>query len=427
MKIITLNDIVAWRLCIGCGACAYICKNKYIELRDIPDQGTRPTMLSDQCGTCSDCVQVCPWYSTPDFLNTAASQISQRLNEKSWGPIIDIWEGYANDPEVRYNGSSGGAVTAIALYCLEKANMHGVLHIGSDEEHPLKNRVFISKNRTDLLSRTGSRYSPASPCSGLDMIESATSPCVFIGKPCDVAGFQKACKLRSNLNDKNGLSIGIFCAGTPSSNGTLGLLKEMNISSDQVKDMRYRGKGWPGLFTINTKNGKYPIQKTYAEAWGFLQKYRPYRCYLCPDGTAAYADISCGDPWYRTIQDNEAGHSLVIVRTEKGRKILEGAIAAGYLTMEQANIQKLIDSQPGMLQKGKDIWGRLLMMKMFGLPVPQYPSFFLFEQWLSSPIKQKIRSLLGTARRIIQRKYYRPLTSPELTNKSGNNENQVND
>lgn len=426
MKIKTLNDIVAWRLCLGCGACAYICKNNFVELRDVPNQGIRPFMVSDQCDTCSDCVQVCPGYSTPGFFNPADSEKHQQVNEKGWGPIMEIWEGYATDPEIRYNGSSGGAATAIALYCLDKLNMHGALHIGRDKDHPLKNAAFMSSNYPDLLSRTGSRYSPASPCSGLDKTESAPSPCVFIGKPCDVTGFQMACKLRPDLQDKNGLSIGTFCAGTPSSLGMNELLKKMNINPDMVEDIRYRGKGWPGLFTVHLKDRVQSFQKTYLEAWGFLQKFRPFRCYLCPDGTAAYADISCGDPWYRTIGENEKGYSLVIVRTEKGREILKGAMANGYLTLERASIKKLINSQAGLLQKRKDIWGRLLMMKIFGLPVPQYPGFFLPEQWWSLPIKQKIRSLLGTARRIVQRKYYHPLPSAQLNERPVSHENKIN-
>jgi len=204
------------------------------------------------------------------------------------------------------------------------------------------------------------------------------------------------------------------------------LLKKMNINPDMVEDIRYRGKGWPGLFTVHLKDRAQSFQKTYLEAWGFLQKFRPFRCYLCPDGTAAYADISCGDPWYRTIGENEKGYSLVIVRTEKGREILNGAMANGYLTLEPASIEKLINSQAGLLQKRKDIWGRLLMMKIFGLPVPQYPGFFLPEQWWSLTIKQKIRSLLGTARRIVQRKYYHPLVSAQLNERPANHENKIN-
>lgn len=425
MKIRTINDIVAWRLCVGCGACSYICKNKYIELRNVPHQGIRPVMLSDQCGTCSDCLQVCPGYSVEELSNASSFDSTSCSSETGWGPVLEIWEGYATDPEIRYSGSSGGAATAIALYCLEKKNMHGVLHIGSSKDHPLKNDVFISRSRTDLLSRNGSRYAPASPCFSLSKIASSTSPCVFIGKPCDVAGMKNACKLRSDLKDKHGLSIGIFCAGTPSSQGTMDLLKTMHLEPSLVQDIRYRGKGWPGMFTIQMKGSVQSVQKTYMEAWSFLQKYRPFRCYLCPDGTSAYADISCGDPWYRTIQENDKGYSLVIVRTEKGQEILQGAITAGYLILERTNIQKLIDSQTGLLRKRKEIWGRMLMLKLFGLPVPQYPGFRLSEQWWSLPIKDKTRSILGTARRIIQRKYYHPFNNIELADKTGQHETKI--
>ena len=104
------------------------------------------------------------------------------------------------------------------------------------------------------------------------------------------------------------------------------------------------------------------------------------------------------------------GHSLDIVRTEKGRMIFHEAMDAGYVSMKPASMQTLIDSQEGLLQRVKEIWGRFATMKLFGLPTPQYPGFFLFEQWLSSTANQKARSIIGTARRIIQRKYYSPLT-----------------
>lgn len=70
------------------------------------------------------------------------------------------------------------------------------------------------------------------------------------------------------------------------------------------------------------------------ESWGFLQKYRPYRCHLCPDGTGEFADISCGDPWYREIKEHETGYSLALARTQRGREILHAAIDAGYAVLK---------------------------------------------------------------------------------------------
>ena len=145
------------------------------------------------------------------------------------------------------------------------------------------------------------------------------------------------------------------------------------------------------------------------ESWGFLQKFRPFRCYLCPDGTSELADISCGDPWYREIKEGDAGFSLALVRTQRGREILHGAMDSGYVSLERVGPKILKDSQRNLLEKRKAIWGRLLAMKFFGIPTPRLVGFYLFQNWLKLPIPEKARSFLGTVRRIIQRKLYKPM------------------
>ena len=402
-----VQQIAAWRLCVGCGACAYICPEKKIKLIDVVNDGIRPEIDSDNCGDCRDCIRICPGYETIHNYATGESGLIQELKE-GWGPVLEIWEGYATDTDIRRNGSSGGLASALALYCLEKEGMQGVLHTGTDKEKPWKNTTVFSKNRDDVLLRTGSRYSPASPCDGLKLIESAPAPCVFIGKPCDIAGLRKSQLLRKELDNKVGVAIGIFCAGTPSTQGTLELFKRLKVKPEDVEKIRYRGKGWPGKTTVLLKGQEDPRYRlSYMESWGFLQKYRPYRCYLCPDGTSEFADISCGDPWYRELKEDGIGYSLVLVRTEKGRRIVHGAMEAGYVLLERGDSKMLRDSQINLLSKRGAIWGRLLTMKLFGIPTPQLGGFSLFKNWLALPMKEKARSILGTARRIIQRKYYK--------------------
>ncbi len=400
MKLKNAEQIASWRLCVGCGACAYICPAQKIKLVDVLEEGIRPNFDSDGCGNCTECIKVCPGFETIH---------EHSKNTKGWGPILEIWEGYASEPEIRYQGSSGGLASALALYCLEKERMYGVLHTAADTVKPYKNKTVLSKNRSDILFKTGSRYSPASPCDGLGQIESAPKQCVFIGKPCDIAGLRKAQLLKLKLNEKVGIAIGIFCAGTPSTQGTLDLLKNFKINPDDVEEIRYRGKGWPGMATVQLKGEESPSHKlSYMQSWGFLQKYRPYRCYLCPDGTSEFADISCGDPWYRKIKEGEQGYSLVLVRTERGRKILHRAIEAGYIFLEVADPKILEASQKNLLSKRSAIWGRLLTMKAFGIPTPQYNGFSLFKNWLTLSFSEKIRSIVGTMKRILYRRYYRP-------------------
>jgi coenzyme F420 hydrogenase subunit beta len=408
-KIKTVADIASWRLCLGCGACAYICPEKKISLVDFVEEGIRPMLQTDACGSCTACLDVCPGYEND---HTEINQLPGIISEleSSCGPVIEVWEGHAADAEIRFAGSSGGLITALALYCLEKDGMHGVLHIGGDPENPLRNKTRLSRTRLELLDKTGSRYAPASACDRLDLIESAPAPCAFIGQPSEVTALVKAERIRPGLKNKVGLTISFFCAGSPATKGTVELLKSMGIDPGQVQGLRYRGNGWPGHFAVTVKGQSAPVsQMTYRESWGFLQKYRPYSTHLCPDGTGEDADISCGDPWYREVQAGEAGSSLVVVRTERGREIIRRAIEAGYVSLERADPTKLLDSQRNLLAKRGAVWGRVLAFKILGLPMTRLKGFSLFKNWCRLSWNDKMRSTGGTLRRIFTRKYYQPL------------------
>jgi coenzyme F420 hydrogenase subunit beta len=232
---------------------------------------------------------------------------------------------------------------------------------------------------------------------------------VFLGKPCDVEALRKAQALRPRLDRQVGVAIGIFCAGTPSTQGTIDLLRCHGLDPADVEELRYRGRGWPGHFAVRLRGEpEWRNLATYADAWSFLQAYRPYRCHLCPDGTSEFADISCGDPWYREIEADEPGTSLVVVRTEKGRDIVGRAIEAGAVSLRLAAPQTLPLSQKELQLKRGAIWGRVVTLRGLGIPAPRFRRFSLFRNWMSIPFGHKLRSVVGTARRAMTRGYFRP-------------------
>ena len=134
-RIKTISDVVDWRLCLGCGACAYICPEQRISLVNDLDHGIRPVIAGDTCVSCTECLQVCPAVENDHREINAQPNAIPELTP-SFGPVLEIWEGHASDPEIRQAGSSGGLLTALSLYCLEKEGMHGVLQIGMDPKDP---------------------------------------------------------------------------------------------------------------------------------------------------------------------------------------------------------------------------------------------------------------------------------------------------
>jgi coenzyme F420 hydrogenase subunit beta len=286
--------------------------------------------------------------------------------------------------------------------------MEGVLQVGMDEMEPTRNRTRLSRTRAELLGSTGSRYAPASVCDSLHLVERADRPCVIVGQPSEVTALRKAAELRPRLAERTGLILSFFCAGSPARRGLLELLQSLGIDPDNVFSIRYRGNGWPGMFSVTLKGQSEPArQLTYQASWAFVQAFRPFSTHLCPDGTGEDADISCGDPWYRKIEEDEPGSSLVLVRTEVGRRLLKAAREGGYVSLVPAEPRKLIESQRNLIAKRGAIGGRIATMRALLLPVPRLRGFSLYSNWKQLSFAEKLRSTLGTLRRIVFRGYYR--------------------
>ena len=261
----SLQDVVDWDLCTGCGACFYACTEGAVSLVNIENVGIRPRFNSPACASCTQCLSICPGYLIDRECTQTAS--GNTTGDSEIGPALEIWEGFASDPEIRFKASSGGVLSAIALYCLEQEDMEFVLHTGTDDAEPWINKTRQSRNRNDILARTGSRYAPASPCDGLQAIEESSRPCVFIGKPCDAAAVMALREQRPALSNKLGLVLTFFCAGTPSTLGTLDLIKSLQISPQTTSNVRYRGEGWPGRFKVQYGNPPEEKSLSYMESW----------------------------------------------------------------------------------------------------------------------------------------------------------------
>ena len=218
----SIIDVVEYQLCTGCGICAYMEPLRF-EMVDTLEYGKRPFLIEKYIDETGEALAVCPGIQLNRENNIHKDKDIISELHAGWGPVYAVWEGYAADEEIRLSGSSGGASTVLALYCLEKGIADGVIHTSADENIPYLNNTILSKNRNELLEGVGSRYAPASPAEGLKFISDTDEKYVFIGKPCDIAAINNAKKLRPELDKQIPIQIGFFCAGVPSLAGNINL------------------------------------------------------------------------------------------------------------------------------------------------------------------------------------------------------------
>lgn len=396
----TIEDVVSRDLCTGCGACTQVLNPGDVVMRDIPEVGLRPvikkTLTTDQQRSL---LSVCPGIE----ITTRKTNTIQY--DPIIGPYTGLWVGHATDPEIRFAASSGGVLTALSLYCLNERSVGFVSHTAMDDEQPWKNRTVISRNRFELLSRAGSRYAPSSPCDHVAEMASNESKFVFIGKPCDVAALRKICIRKPALRSQIDTILTFFCAGTPNSLSVRNLAEQATgVTADKIREVHFRGSGWPGFFRIRTEFSETVTNYySYEHSWGELQKSRGLRCKLCPDGMGELSDIACGDAWHLFSGKNNPGLSVVIARNEHGKHIVETAIREGYVHLSPVDRNEILSSQgssSGIINRRRQLWGRLFAMKLFRFPHPRFHGFPLFRIWISLPFPQKVLSILGTAKRL---------------------------
>lgn len=331
-----------------------------------------------------------------------------------WGPCLELSICHAADPQTRHRGSSGGGVSAICVELLEAGLADYVVQIGASRANPLHNEVKVSRCRDEVLAQAGSRYSPSSPLVRIDQMLDQPGRFVFVGKPCDVAALRQLGREDRRVGEKVVAMLSFMCAGVPSLGGTYDLLGKMGAEPGLVRSLRYRGEGWPGLTKVVLEDGS-EKQMSYEEAWGtILNRRLLLRCKICLDGTGEFADIVGADAWqgredgYPDFAEHE-GRSLVLVRTETGRRLLQHCLKQGALVRSQEIAPgDIAGMQPYQVHRRQGLWSRLWAMRLLGSPVPDYDPALLLRAAGQARLGLHLRSFLGMIRRELARKRHRP-------------------
>lgn len=397
----TVRRVLKGELCTGCGLCAGV-SGGAIEMRSEAPGYNRPQVVADVTPAAEAKIrEACPGAVVASWEGVAP------VVDPYWGPAREVLTGAAIEAETRYEGSSGGAISALLIHALESGVVDRVVHIGPDPEHPSRNLTVVSRSRAEILAGAGSRYTASSPLAHLDSMLDEGGAMAFVGKPCDVSALRQAARRDPRVDRHVPVMLSFFCGGIPSHDGVERILKTLGIAGEPLAAFRYRGQGWPGKCVAETVSGKV-ADMSYERSWGHhLSKEVQFRCKICPDAVGGAADIACADAWYGDESgypsfEEEEGRSLIMSRTEAGARLLATAVSGGVMETQPLDPREIERMQPAQARRKRLILARILALLLVGQPRPRMVGLAVAEAARKAPPLEALKNVLGTIRRTLQ-------------------------
>lgn len=395
----TVDRVLRGQLCTGCGLCASV-SGGAIQMEMVAPGYSRPAQRAaiDRAAEAT-IAAACPGA-------VVAAWADDTNAHPYWGPWRRVATGHASDHDVRYEGSSGGAISALLIHAIESGVVDRAVHVAADPNDPTRNILTCSTTRAEIMAGAGSRYTASSPLAQIDEALAAGGSIAFVGKPCDISALRRLAKVDSRVERHVPIALSFFCGGMPSHNGVERILATMGVEREAVTAFRYRGQGWPGTAAATTRDGRV-VEMSYADSWGkHLSKEVQFRCKICPDAVGGVADIACADAWYGgesgypTFEEQD-GRSLIISRTIAGDSLVQSALDAKVIEMEPLDVDEISLMQPSQARRKRLVAARSAALAVTGQAVPDMSGTLVLEAARSAPLSEVARNFLGTVRRIV--------------------------
>ncbi|OPX70338.1 MAG: Formate dehydrogenase subunit beta [Methanoregulaceae archaeon PtaB.Bin108] len=263
----------------------------------------------------------------------------------------DMLYAWTTDSALAKKAECGGAVTELLKYALESKTVDAVLAVkkGFDLYDAVPTIVTDPKDLdecagslhcgTILLSKLVMEYAPKLSGKKIGMVV----------KGCDMMGLLEMAK-RNQVNLDNIVMIGVNCGGSVSPVAARRMIKEkFGVDPDKVTKEEID----KGQFIIEYEGGHKGIKMDDLEDEGYGRRSN---CRRCKAKITRQADLACGN--WGVIGDKAGKATFVEVCSDKGAKLLDGAVKAKKLTTEPADpkgIEIRAKTENAMLKLG-DKW-----------------------------------------------------------------------
>ena len=371
-----ISFVVASSLCTGCGTCAGVCPGNAIRMDINSNLGIYlPRVSERECTHCGVCVKCCPGHAV-DMQKLNSILFGKQPKDVLLGNFLNSYVGHSNDAVVRSVSSSGGAVTQLLVFALEKGIIDGALVSRMKKSNPLEPEPFIAKTRDEIISAATSKYCPVPSNLSLRKIIETKGKFAVVGLPCHMHGVRLAESIFNDLKEKIVIHIGLFCSHTVNFHGTELLLHKYGINATEVNMIQYRGNGWPGAMSLQLKNG-HSIRKRFIRGWNAYWNifscffFTPTRCLMCPDQSNEFSDISVGDAWLPEFRNSSLGEAVILTRSRESEILLHQLRLSDSMALRSISPNKVRESQAFTLDfKKRKIADRFSLLKLFGMSLP---------------------------------------------------------
>lgn len=374
-----ISEVVGNGFCIGCGVCASQCPTGNLAMKWNAAGEFNPVPGDNCLAGCSLCLSVCPF--APEAVNE--TQIAEDLfarvpgirHRKETGFFLSTSVGYS---PTREKCASGGLATWLLEKLLISGDIDAVACPGPSNDPERLFSYRIAKTVEDLRQCRGSAYYPVELSGVISFILEHPGRYAVTGLPCFIKGLRLASIKNPVLNERIAFTVGLVCGQFKSKAYTHYLASLAGVEGP-FASVLFRGKDpdQPAsnyFFSCENASGKRGSlfwNQGVSQAW-HSRWFTPQSCLFCDDVFAETADIVFMDAWLPEFVKDPAGTSLFLSRNERLTEIFEEAKASTEIQLEKIPVEKVIQSQAGVLKaKRKDLAIRLKKRDEVGCPSPK--------------------------------------------------------